>query len=304
MIENDALSLNSDGRQSQRPLITISIPVLDEADNIDSLYQRLCRLGEAMAERCDLEFVFSDNHSEDLTWTKLSQLASKDSRVRAIRFSKNVGFQRSILANFLHSRGDAVLQIDADLQDPPELLGEFLDLWRSGYRVVYGIRKMRPEGPLLRWFRRFGYWFIDKVSEHPIPRDVGDFRLIDRTVVKALVKMNSPNPYLRGMIAGLGFSQTGIPYNRDARMRGKSKFNMLRLTQLGITAIVNHSVVPLRIASIVGVVTLGISVIGGFYFIIGKLIQPDYPRGLASTHVLVLFGIGLQSFLLGIIGEY
>ncbi len=304
MIENDASGLNNDGRQSRRPLITISIPVLDEADNIDSLYQRLCRLGETMAERCDLEFVFSDNHSQDLTWAKLSQLASTDPRVRAIRFSKNVGFQRSILANFLHSRGDAVLQIDADLQDPPELLVEFFELWRSGYRVVYGIRKMRPEAPLLRWFRRFGYWFIDKVSEHPIPRDVGDFRLIDRTVVNALIKMNSPSPYLRGMIASLGFSQTGIPYNRDARVHGKSKFNVVRLTQLGVTAVVNHSVVPLRIASIVGVVTLGISVIGGLYFVIGKLIQPDYPRGLASIHVLVLFGIGLQSFLLGIIGEY
>ncbi len=247
MIENDASGLNNDGRQSRRPLITISIRVLDEADNIDSLYQRLCRLGETMAERCDLEFVFSDNHSQDLTWAKLSQLASTDPRVRAIRFSKNVGFQRSILANFLHSRGDAVLQIDADLQDPPELLSEFFELWRSGYRVVYGIRKMRPEGPLLRWFRRFGYWFIDKVSEHPIPRDVGDFRLIDRTVVNALIKMNSPSPYLRGMIASLGFSQTGIPYNRDARVHGKSKFNVARITQLGVTAVVNHSVVPLRI---------------------------------------------------------
>src|SRR5260370_40927748 len=168
MTENDVSGLNNDGRQSRRPLITISIPVLDEADNIDSLYQRLCCLGETMEERCDLEFVFSDNHSQDLTWAKLSQLASTDPRVRAIRFSKNVGFQRSILANFLHSRGDAVLQIDADLQDPPEFLVEFFELWRSGYSVVYGIRKKRPEGPLLRWFRRLGYWFIVTASGIPI----------------------------------------------------------------------------------------------------------------------------------------
>jgi glycosyltransferase involved in cell wall biosynthesis len=304
MTDNDVSVFESDGRKSRRPLITISVPVLDEVDNIDSLYERLCRLGEAMADRCDLEFVFSDNHSQDLTWDKLTQLASTDPRVRAIRFSKNVGFQRSILANYLHSRGDAVLQIDADLQDPPELLGEFFKLWRSGYSVVYGIRKKRPEGPLLRWFRRFGYWFIDKVSEHPIPRDVGDFRLVDRVVVNALLKINSPTPYLRGMIAGLGFSQIGVPYNRDQRVHGKSKFNMLRLTQLGVSGIVNHSVVPLRIASIVGLVALCISIIAGLYFVIGKLIQPDYPRGLASVHVLVLFGIGLQSFLLGIVGEY
>jgi dolichol-phosphate mannosyltransferase len=304
MTENDISGFETDGRKSRRPLITISIPVLDEVDNIDSLYERLCRLSEAMAERCDLEFLFSDNHSQDLTWDKLTELACTDPRVRAIRFSKNVGFQRSILANYLHSRGDAVLQIDADLQDPPELLGEFFDLWRFGYRVVYGIRKKRPEGPLLRWFRRFGYWFIDKVSEHPIPRDVGDFRLVDRVVVNALLKINSPTPYLRGMIAGLGFNQIGVPYNRDQRVHGKSKFNVLRLTQLGVSGIVNHSVVPLRIASIVGLIALCISIIAGLYFVIGKLIQPDYPRGLASVHVLVLFGIGLQSFLLGIVGEY
>ena len=304
MTDNDVSVFESDDRKSRRPLITISVPVLDEVDNIDSLYERLCRLGEAMADRCDLEFVFSDNHSQDLTWAKLSQLASTDPRVRAIRFSKNVGFQRSILANYLHSRGDAVLQIDADLQDPPELLGEFFKLWRSGYSVVYGIRKKRLEGPLLRWFRRFGYWLIDKLSEHPIPRDVGDFRLVDRVVVNALLKINSPTPYLRGMIAGLGFSQIGVPYNRDQRVHGKSKFDVLRLMQLGVSGIVNHSVVPLRIASIVGLVMLGISIALGFYFVIGKLIQPDYPRGFASLYVLVLFGIGLQSFLLGIVGEY
>jgi len=286
------------------PLITICIPVLNEADNLDALYVRLCRVGETMAGRCDLEFVFSDNHSDDLTWAKLSELASRDPRVRAIRFSKNVGFQRSILANYMHARGDAVMQIDADLQDPPELLGEFFDLWRSGHRVVYGIRKARAEGFLPNSFRRFGYWVIDRLSEHPIPRDAGDFRLIDRAVLDALTKMNSPNPYLRGMIANLGFSQIGIPYKRDARTSGQSKFNLVRVTQLGLAAVINHSVVPLRIASVVGIVALFVSFVGGLYFVIGKIIQPDYPRGLASVYVLLLFGIGLHAFLLGIVGEY
>jgi dolichol-phosphate mannosyltransferase len=304
MIKSNASDLQDGARQTRIPLITIAIPVLNEADNLDPLYERLCRLGETMAGRCDLEFVFSDNHSDDLTWTKLSQLAHMDSRVRAIRFSKNVGFQRSILANYLHARGDAVLQIDADLQDPPELLSEFFDLWRSGHRVVYGIRKTRPESAFLSGFRRLGYWVIDKVSEHPIPRDVGDFRLIDRTVVDVLTKMKMSNPYLRGMIAGIGFEQTGISYDRHPRMRGKSKFNVIRLTQLGVSAIINHSVIPLRVASIVGLVTLLISTLGALYFIITKLMLPDYPRGFASVYVLVTFGIGLQSFLLGIIGEY
>ncbi len=285
-------------------MISIAIPVLNEADNLDQLYDRLCRLAETMAGKCELEFVFSDNHSDDLTWAKLSHLASRDPRVRAIRFSKNVGFQRSILANYMHARGDAVMQIDADLQDPPELLAEFFELWRSGHRVVYGIREARPESASLNLFRRAGYWTIDKLSEHPIPRDAGDFRLIDRAVLNALTKMNTPSPYLRGMIAGLGFEQTGIPYKRDARTRGRSKFNVVRITQLGLVAVINHSAVPLRIASVIGAGALLLSFIGGLYFVIGKILQPDYPRGLASIHVLLLFGIGLHAFLLGIVGEY
>ncbi|MGY4230211.1 glycosyltransferase involved in cell wall biosynthesis [Bradyrhizobium sp. USDA 4503] len=304
MLTQEAPSKTRGDRQSSLPLITIAIPVLNEADNLDALYERLCRLGETMAGRCTLEFVFSDNHSSDLTWTKLSQLASKDSRVRAIRFSKNAGYQRSVLANYMHAHGDAVMHIDADLQDPPELLAEFFDLWRSGYRVVYGIRRVRSEGAAINLFRRVGYWTIDKLSEHPIPRDVGDFRLIDRTVLDALRRMNVPSPYLRGMIAGLGFEQIGVPYKRDPRTLGQSKFNLVRLIQLGLDGIINHSVVPLRLASFVGAAALVISIVGGLYFVIGKIVQPDYPRGFASVYVLLLFGIGLHAFLLGIVGEY
>jgi glycosyltransferase involved in cell wall biosynthesis len=286
------------------PLISISIPVLNEADNLDALFERLQGLGALMAGKCELEFVFTDNHSDDRTWSKLSDLATKDSRVRAIRFSKNVGFQRSILANYIHTRGDAVMQIDADLQDPPELLEEFFRLWRDGFRVVYGIRKARPENWFINAFRSSGYWFIDFVSEHPIPRDVGDFRLIDRVVVEALLKFKSPSPYLRGVIAGLGFNQIGVPYNRNARIAGKSKFGVSRLVRLGLTAVFNHSAVPLRIASTIGGTMLLISAIGACYYVVLKLIDPELPQGLASIHVLVLFGIGLQSFLLGIVGEY
>lgn len=287
-----------------KPLISISIPVLNEAGNLDALYVRLCEIGTRMADRCDLEFVFTDNHSEDATWEKLSAFAEKDRRVRAIRFAKNFGFQRSILANYLHTRGDAVMQIDADLQDPPEMLEAFFEKWQAGYHVVYGIRRKRPENPVLHTFRRLGYWFIDAVSEHPIPRDVGDFRLIDRGVIEVLSKIKTPNPYLRGMIAGLGFSQTGIPYDRDARVAGESKFDVSRLIRLGLTAVFNHSTVPLRVASLAGGVMLGVSFLGALYYLQLRLMHPELPKGLASIHILVLFGIGLQSLLLGIIGEY
>jgi len=288
----------------KKPLISITIPVLNESGNIAALYARLHALGERMRDKCDLEFVFSDNHSDDATWTMLADLAARDPRVRAIQFSKNVGFQRSILANYLHTRGDAVMQIDADLQDPPEMLETFFDLWQQGYQVVYGIRRKRPEAWLLKNFRRLGYWVIDKISEHPIPRDVGDFRLIDRKVVEAVAKTRTSNPYLRGMIAGIGFNQTGVVYDRDARVAGESKFNVSRLIRLGLTAVFNHSVVPLRAASFLGLLILAISVIGTLYYTVLRLLHPELPRGLASIHILVLFGIGLNSFFLGIIGEY
>ena len=287
-----------------KPLISISIPVLNEEGNIENLYKRLDALGRKMQDRCDLEFVFSDNHSNDNTWHMLSELAKQDPRIKAIRFSKNFGFQRSILANFMHTKGDAVMQIDADLQDPPELLETFFEHWQNGAQVVYGIRKKRPENFLLHSFRRFGYWVIDRISEHPIPRDVGDFRLIDRKVIQALSQIKTANPYLRGMIAGLGFNQIGVSYNRDARVAGESKFNVSRLLRLGLTAVFNHSTVPLRTASFLGGIILAASIVGALYYVGLKLLYPAIPQGLASIHILVLFGIGLNSFLLGIIGEY
>ena len=287
-----------------KPFITISIPVLNEEGNIQLLYNRLVSLADTMQDLCELEFIFSDNHSEDKTWQILSELSKQDSRVRAIRFSKNFGFQRSILANYLHARGDAVMQIDADLQDPPEMLQEFFEKWQEGYKVVYGIRKKRPEKPLLYAFRKFGYWLIDKISEQPIPRDAGDFRLIDRTVIQALGQIKTSNPYLRGMIAGLGFKQIGIPYDRKARTAGESKFKISGLVRLGLTAVFNHSIIPLRLASFMGAAILVVSIVGALYYVVLKLLNPEFPQGLASIHVLVLFGIGLNASLLGIIGEY
>lgn len=286
------------------PLISISVPVLNEADNLDALYARLRQLGATMADRCRLEFLFTDNHSSDATWEKLATLARNDSRVRAIRFSKNVGFQRSILANYMHARGDAVMQIDADLQDPPELLERFFQLWREGYHVVYGVREKRPEGWLINTFRKFGYWVVDKLSEHPIPRDAGDFRLVDRKVIDALQRYRSSNPYLRGLIAGMGFKQVGVPYERAARVAGVSKFGVTQLVKLGLAGVFNHSVLPLRLATYAGLFLLGLSALGAVYYVILRAFRPDLPQGFASIQVLLLFGIGFQSLLLGILGEY
>jgi dolichol-phosphate mannosyltransferase len=289
---------------SDLPLISISVPVYNEEGNIPTLYTRLVSLAESMANECRLEFVFTDNSSTDGTWRLLQDLAAADGRIRAIRFSKNFGFQRSILANYLHTRGDAVMQIDADLQDPPEMLREFLALWKQGYHVVYGVRRARPEGRFINAFRKLGYWVIDRISEHPIPRNAGDFRLVDRKVIDGLTHHRSAEPYLRGLIAGMGFRQIGITYDRSARTAGQSKFNVAQLIRLGLTGVFNHSLVPLRLATVAGIGILSLSAVGTIYYLVLKLVFPDFPRGLASLHILILFGIGFQSLLLGILGEY
>lgn len=289
---------------SNKPLLSISIPVLNEEGNILNLYDRLCALAMKMQDKCEFEFVFSDNHSTDQTWPMLEGLAGRDKRVKAIRFSRNFGFQRSILANYLHTTGDAVVQIDADLQDPPEMIEQFFDDWQAGYQVVYGVRTMRSESKFSAFCRRAGYWLINILSDHEIPRDAGDFRLIDRKIVEVLRRTNSHSPYLRGSIAGMGFNQKGLEYQRDARASGHSKFNLPRLIGLGLVAIYEHSTIPLRMATYLGLFILLLSVLGAAYYLSLKMIFPNLPQGLASIHIIVLFSIGMNAFLLGVIGEY
>jgi len=288
----------------EKPLITISIPVLNEEESLPDLYSRLAALAKKMHSQCDFEFLFSDNNSSDNTWECIETLGASDSRVKGIRFSKDFGFQRSILANFIHASGDAVMQIDADLQDPPEMFQEFFQFWVNGYDVVYGIRASRPESWILSNFRKIGYWVINAMSENSIPRNAGDFRLLDRKVIDTLVKIKTNDPYIRGMISNLGFNQIGISYDRMPRTSGVSKFNYLRLAKLGLSAIYNHSTIPLKLGTYLGATILVTTTIGSAYYLFLRLSQPNLPQGMASLHIIVLFGIGTVSFLLGIIGEY
>ena len=225
-------------------------------------------------------------------------------RIRAFRFGKNIGFQKSILFNYSQARGDAVIQIDADLQDPPELIEKFLEHWKQGFKVVSGVRIERKESRKMNYFRNLGYWFIDVTSEHPIKRNAGDFRLIDRSVVDALNQLKSPNPYIRGIISKMGLNESDVFYSREARERGESKFGVFELIKLGFTGLSNHSNLPLRIASYVGFVSLALSFAGLLYFTALKFYQPNFPRGFASLYVIILFGIGVNSILLSIIGSY
>jgi glycosyltransferase involved in cell wall biosynthesis len=299
-----AMGLKMANENGAKTLISISIPVYDEEGNIQRLYSRLCQLADSISEQYELEFVFTDNRSTDNTWQLIKSIAETDNRVRAFRFSRNFGFQKSILTNYLNTRGAAVMQLDADLQDPPELLVQFLEKWEQGYKVVYGVRKVRPEPWLMRQFRRLGYWVIDSLAGYHVPKNVGDFRLIDRDVIKAIAKLNDQAPYLRGTIASLGFSQIGIDYDRKARQEGKSKFSLQSLLGLGLDGVLTTSTVPLRLATYIGTGIIVMTFLGTLYYVVLKIMNPSLPIGVASTSVLILFSLGLNSLFLGLIGEY
>lgn len=291
---------------SPRKLISICVPVYNEEDNVVPFYERMLPIMEALADRYDFEMLFTDNHSEDATFDRLLALSNRDHRVRVLRFSRNFGFQRSILTNYKNCRGDGAIQMDVDLQDPPEILPEFIRLWEEGYKVVYGVRRNRPnEGWMLRTARKLFYRTIDFLSEDRLPHDAGDFRLIDRCILDQLRSVSDSQPYLRGLIAAMGFKQIGVVYDRSARERGASKFGIAKLTSLALDGIFHHSIVPLRLATFAGLIMSVIAAAAAVYYVIERLTNPvGWPPGIASTTILILFSIGMNAILLGIIGEY
>lgn len=288
-----------------RPLISLVVPVLNEEDNLGPLVERVDAVMTQVADRYAYELVFTDNHSDDSTWQKLEALAAQRPDVHAYRFSKNFGYQKSIRTGYLKARGAAAIQLDGDLQDPPELIPEFLGHWEAGSKVVYGIRRSRKEGGMVTAARRAFYWLIDALSEDPLPRDAGDFRLIDRQVIEVLRADGDVHPYIRGRIAAIGFTQTGILYDRSARQAGDTKFPLWSLVRLAIDGITSHSAKPLRLATYLGIGTMAASFLAGLVYLSARIIfGVDWPAGFATLVVMVLFFSGLNSLLLGLMGEY
>ena len=288
-----------------RILISLVIPVFNEEDNIPVFYPAVREAIDPLSSAYDFEFIFTDNHSSDRTPELLADLARRDPRVRAFRLSRNFGYQRSILTAYLKSRGAAAIQLDCDLQDPPELIPTFLRLWREGSDVVYGVRISRSEGRSWIFARKFFYWLVDFLSEDPIPRDAGDFRLISRRVIEELRRINEPNPYLRGTIATLGFRQTGVDYARRARISGTTKFSVYDSIKLALDGIVNQSVVPLRMATYVSIFVAALTVFASLGYILAYYtVGFRAPAGFTTITVLILGSLGVNALLLGIIGEY
>lgn len=291
--------------QTAKTLISIVIPVFNEEDNVEATYLELKRTTDELSHAYEFEFLFTDNHSTDSTFDKLAHLAALDSRVRVARFARNFGFQKSVLTGYCLARGAAAIQIDADLQDPPSLIGAFLEKWREGFDVVVGVRRQRQEGRPLYYARRFYYRLLRQLDgPHLIP-DAGDFRLVDRSVLEKLRGIRESHMYLRGLISSLARRQAGIPFDRAERLHNESKFRLKALLRLAAQGILAHSSLPLRAAFYVGlVIAFGAMLLAMGYFLLRIFYPNAAPQGFATTQILILFGIGLNSVFLGVIGIY
>jgi polyisoprenyl-phosphate glycosyltransferase len=290
---------------SGRPLVSLVVPVFNEEDNVMPFYADVRRVIDPLASRFDFEFVFTDNHSTDRTPELLRELARTDPRIRAYRLSRNFGYQRSILTAYLKCSGDAAIQLDCDLQDPTDLIVQFLDRWQEGYDVVYGTRVSRLESWKWSLARKVFYWLVDFLSEDPIPLDAGDFRLVSRRVIEELRRIDDTRPYLRGTIATLGFNQLGIDYDRGARVRGASKFSIYDNVMLALDGIINQSVVPLRVATYVGLSVSFATILAIFGYLVAHFtVGFRAPAGFTTITVLILGSLSINAMLLGILGEY
>lgn len=288
----------------RRRLISFLVPVYNEEDNILPLHAAVTAVMAGLP-RYDFELVFTDNHSTDRTPQVLRELAGRDPKARVLRFSRNFGYQKSIHTGYCNAAGDAAIQLDCDMQDPPELIPEFLRLWEQGHQVVYGVRRSRREAWWINALRAIFYRVIDALSEDRLPHDAGDFRLVDRRVIEELRKVEDSQPYIRGTLATLGFNQIGVPYDRLERKRGLSKFSFAALTGLAIDGILNHSTAPLRLATYIGLAVSLLTFAGLVFCLAMKVFfGQNWPAGFATTTILTLLSLSLNAIFLGVIGEY
>ncbi len=287
---------------SPRPAVSIVIPVYNEQENLPQLYQRLI----AVLERSEpsYEIVFVNDGSRDGSADMLREMGAKDCRIVIVELARNFGHQVAISAGLDYALGSAVVVMDADLQDPPEVLPDFIAKWHEGYEVVYAVRQHRKEG----WFKRAAYKLfyrlLQRVANIDIPLDSGDFCIMDRRVVDLLNGMPERNRFVRGIRSWVGLSQVGLEYERQPRYAGKPKYTFSRLLYLALDGLVSFSFLPLRAITIVGFVVSLISIVLAVIYAIQKLTVGLYPQGFATTIVAILFLAGVQLITTGVIGEY
>lgn len=286
-----------------KPFITIIAPIFNELENLPILYERISEVMQK--SESDWELLLIDDGSTDGSTDFIRELSKKDQRVKPVIFARNFGHQIAVTAGLDYSKGDAVVIIDSDLQDPPEVILDLLDKWREGYEVVYAVRAER-EGET--FFKKFTasvfYRLIFRITDVKIPLDTGDFRLMDRKVVNVMNVMREHHRFLRGMSAWVGFKQVGVTYKRAARLSGETKYPFKKMLKLALTAITGFSYVPLQIATYIGFISAGISLVAIPIVILLRILGSQQFIGQATTLIAVLFLGGVQLISLGILGEY
>jgi glycosyltransferase involved in cell wall biosynthesis len=283
-------------------MISVVVPLYNEEESLRELYRRL----RASLSDSGLvyEIIFVNDGSYDETPSLIDELANQDRQVVALHFSRNFGHQAAVSAGLDHARGECVVLIDGDLQDPPELLGAMIERWREGFEVVFAVRRRREEA----WPKRLGYFafyrLLNAISDVDIPLDSGDFCLMDRKVVDVLVHLPEKMRFMRGLRSFVGFKQVGLEYDRPARGAGSPKYNLRRLIALAVDGLISFSGRPLRLVTYLGLAAIGVATALSTWIFHDALAYGKSPAGWASSAVIVLFMGSVQLLSLGIIGEY
>jgi dolichol-phosphate mannosyltransferase len=288
----------------QRPRYSVVTPIYNEEGNLPLLYERICAVMEATQE--DWELVMVNDGSQDHSLDIMTQMAKTDSRVKVVNFARNFGHQIAVTAGMDYARGNAVILIDADLQDPPELIHELIERWKAGYEVVYAVRaERRGEGWFKIWSAKLFYRIIYRITDVKIPLDTGDFRLMDERVANVLRQMREHNRFIRGMTSWTGFRQIGVNYVRDARYSGETKYPFRKMIRLAWTAVTGFSYFPLQIMVYVSAALGILSILTIPVIAILRITQgPEFFGGQATNIVLMLMLSSFQLFFLFIMGQY
>ena len=284
------------------PEISVVVPLFNEEENLQTLHLRLSEAVQSLG--LSYELVFVNDGSRDATAQQIDALARRDPHVTTIHMSRNFGHQPAVSAGLEFAQGRAVIVMDGDLQDPPEVIPQFVARWREGYDVVYAIRTKRKEGMLKRLGYFSFYRMMRSISDLDIPLDSGDFCLMDRRVVEAMNELPERKRFVRGLRTFVGFRQIGLPYERAAREAGKPKYSFSALVLLAIDGLISFSNYPLRLVTRIGILTTLLAIAMTVWIFIDALFQKTAPRGWASLIVVVLFMGSVQLISLGIVGEY
>ncbi len=285
-------------------LISVIAPCFNEETNVDELARRIADVFAKLPQH-DYELIYVDNASTDRTVEKVKALAARDERVKLIVNARNFGHIRSPAHGMLQGAGDAVILMASDLQDPPELIADFVKKWEEGYRVVLAIKTQTEESLVMRWVRSFYYDLVGRLSEIELVRDNTGFGLYDREVIDTLARIDDPYPYLRGLVCDIGFEAAKVPFVKPARKRGITKNNFYTLFDMAMLGITSHSKVPLRLATIFGFALSALSLFVAIGYLIAKLAFWDkFALGMAPLMIGLFFFASVQLFFIGVIGEY